>query len=147
MAGVQAVRADILHHDNSRFGGRFEPLVERVEADALTSLGGAIDSTGERITNGGRQFGKHAADIVSDITCYTRTYFECFDGVRDRWAINAPQSAKLFKTEPGYHMLCFSFHDSSKRCSSLILSHLPARESSQHPARSELPRGRALRQS
>ena len=89
MAGVQAIRADILHDHNCRFRSVSQQLVQPLEANTLASLGRAIYRAGDGIANGGWQFWKDAADIVAHIPVNARAYLEPFDGVGNCRTINA----------------------------------------------------------
>src|SRR5689334_17863129 len=64
-------------------------FIQPLEADALTSPGGAINGAGDSIANSRRQFREDAVDIVAHVPCNMRTQLEGFDGVGDCWTINA----------------------------------------------------------
>src|SRR5260370_31232958 len=81
MAGVKTVRTHILHDHNGWFRGVRQQFIQLLEANALTSLGGAINGAGDGIANSGRQFREDTADIVAPVSCNKRTQLEGFDGV------------------------------------------------------------------
>src|SRR5205807_10167271 len=85
MAGVEAVRADILHGHNGWFRSVRQQFIQSLKADTLASLGGAINGAGDSIANSGRQFWEDAADIVAHVPCNLWTQLEGFDDVGDCW--------------------------------------------------------------
>src|SRR5258706_4383873 len=74
-------------HDT--IGVSVQQFIQLLEADALTSLGGAINGAGDGIATSRRQFLEDTADIVAHVPCNMRTQLEGFDGVGDCRTINA----------------------------------------------------------
>src|SRR5947209_20317336 len=89
MAGVKAIRADILHDHNGWFRRVRQQFIQPLEADTLASLGGAINGAGDSIANSRRQLREDPQDIVADVPCNMRMNPGGFDGIGQCWTVNA----------------------------------------------------------